>query len=64
MKTIYESWVGKDIQKKSNKPFKSTLRIMIPIGMVISHYTNNFAFKFADGTIVDCRVCKLIENNI
>ena len=57
----YQSWIGKYIRKRSNKPFKSTYKEVQVIGLVYNNQSNNIAFQL-DDSIVDCKQCVLAEN--
>lgn len=58
----WNKWVGKKIEKHSNKPFKSGLKIGIPKQYGENPYTGKPAFLMLDDeTWVDCFQCKLIE---
>jgi hypothetical protein len=60
-KDDWKKWIGLNIIKRSNKPFKSGLKIGIPLGMELNPYSGKMAFKMDDGSIVDCHQCKLVE---
>jgi hypothetical protein len=58
----YNDWVGKQIVKRSKKPFKSTLKIGTVKSLDINPNTNKQAFSFLeDDSLVDCQQCKLLE---
>lgn len=55
----YSSWVNSEIVKKSNKPFKSGLKVGIVKSMTINPHNPELAFLMNDGSIVNCHQCKL-----
>jgi len=54
------NWIGKEICKHSNKPFKSTLLKGMPISLTINPKSGKQAFLMDDSSIVDCYQCKLV----
>ena len=60
MKTDFNDMVGKEIVKKSRKPFPSGKQVEVPIEIVVSSYTGKLSFKFEnDERFVECQLCKL-----
>lgn len=56
----WEAHIGKMVEKKSGKPFKSTLLRNKIKGLIMSPITNKFAFTFQeDDSFVECRMIKL-----
>lgn len=58
-KNEWSSWLGKEIIKHSNKPFKSGFKTGVPKEMVINEHSNKEAFIMNDGSVVDCYQCTL-----
>jgi len=56
----FRTWIGKVITKRSGKPFKSTKKVDIPIGLVFNTLSGKVAFKLND-SIVDCTQCILVD---
>lgn len=62
---VWASWLGKKINKKSKKPFKSSKREGVAKEIVINPHSDKFAFFMEDDkSIVDCHQCKLVEDKI
>jgi len=59
----WREWLHKAIVKESGKPFKSGKKIGTPIHMTIHHKLNIPAFEMDDGSIIECRRCKLLNDN-
>lgn len=60
MKTDFNDMIGKEIVKKSRKPFPSGKQVEVPIEIVPSSYTGKLSFKFGnDERLVECRSCNL-----
>mgnify|MGYP007085771800 FL=1 len=58
----YTEWIGKKICKHSDKPFKSGLKIGIPIAIETNDKSGHQSFRMKDdNTLVDCFRCKLLE---
>lgn len=55
----WPNWIGKEIVKHSGKPFKSTLKVGIPVDLTTNPNSNKKAFLMDDGSIVDCFQTKL-----
>jgi len=55
----YESWVGKEVIKKSGKPFKSSKKIGKVEELAVNLNSSKQAFIMDDDSIVDCYICKL-----
>lgn len=55
---IWKTWIGKEISKRSRKPFKSGNYSEIVEDLDINPYSGKIAFKVCD-TFVDCYLCKL-----
>lgn len=54
------NWIGKEIVKHSNKPFKSGNLVGVPIGTETNPYSGKKAFRMRDcDSLVDCFQCKL-----
>jgi hypothetical protein len=53
-------WIGKEIIKKSDKPFKSGKKIGVPIGIEQNPNSLKLAFRMKDdNTLVDCHQCNI-----
>lgn len=61
-KIDYSTWIGKLVKKRSNKPFKSGSKTELVINITINPYSDKEAFLLNDGSIVNCEVCKLTDN--
>ena len=60
MKTtaVYYSYIGKQVAKKSKKPFKSGEKVNTVTGVTINEQTGNPAFTFEeDDSNVECFRC-------
>jgi len=57
----WDRWVGFNVVKHSNKPFKSGLQIGLVMGTTINPNSNKQAFIMDDDSIVDCHQVKLID---
>jgi hypothetical protein len=55
----WPSYIGKDIEKHSGKPFKCGLKVVKVVSLTTNSNTNKPAFLVSDGSIVDCYQCKL-----
>lgn len=55
----WQNWIGKEIIKHSDKPFKSGSKTAIPLEITINEYSQKTAFKLDDGSVVDCHQCCL-----
>lgn len=53
------NWVGCEIVKHSNKPFKSGNKVGVVKELTTNPHSNKTAFLMDDGSIVDCYQCKL-----
>ena len=53
------NWVGCEIVKHSNKPFKNGLKVGVVKELTTNPYSNKAGFLMYDGSIVDCQQCKL-----
>lgn len=53
------NWVGCEIVKHSNKPFKNGLKVGVVKELTTNPYSNKVGFLMYDGSIVDCQQCKL-----
>lgn len=54
------NWIGKDVKKRSNKPFLGGEKIARVLGIETNHHSTKFGFKLDDGSTVDCYQCKLV----
>ncbi len=60
--TIFDSYVGKIVRKKSNKPFKSGLKENTVKALIEHPITKRPAFTFVeDETYVECRMCTKVN---
>lgn len=60
----YYFWIGKEIVKHSDKPFKSGFKTGIPKDVGVNPNSNKMAFIMSDDdTYVDCKQCKLKDND-
>lgn len=58
----WESWVGLHVQKKSGKPFKSTLKIGTVNGTCVHPKTGHLCFTFEeDPSYVEAFRCELVS---
>lgn len=56
----WPNWVGKQVSKRSGKPFKSGEKVGTVTGLIEHPTTKQPAFTLAeDGTHVECRRCQL-----
>lgn len=54
-----QEMIGKQVYKKSGKPFKSTEKVNTVSGVTVNPNTNKKAFTFdEDDSIVDCFICR------
>lgn len=60
-KDNWQSWIGKEIIKYSQKPFKNGKQINIVVSMKTNPNSNKIGFEVEDGSIVDCHQCKLFN---
>lgn len=58
---MYKEMVGKEIVKKSGKPFKNTEKIDIVKELSVNPHTNKPAFIMSCGEFVDAHMCKVNE---
>lgn len=58
----YIDWIGKEIFKKSGKPFKNGEKTEIVVGIRINEYSKKLAFIVSDEVVVDCHQCELTVN--
>lgn len=58
---MYKEMVGKEIVKKSGKPFKNTEKIDVVKELSVNPHTNKPAFIMSCGEFVDSHICKLNE---
>jgi len=59
----YYSNIGKQVYKRSNKPFKSGSKINTVKAVMINPNTFKPAYAFEeDNSIVDAFICRLVEN--
>ena len=57
----WENWVGKQIIKHSNKPFKSGEKVGVIESLEINPNSGKKAFLMRDDkTLVDCHQCRLL----
>jgi hypothetical protein len=57
----YEEYIGKEISKRSGKPFKSGKKIGIPTSITTNAFEEDeLAFNMDDGSIVSCKQCLLV----
>lgn len=61
-KDNYQSWIGKYITKKSNKPFKCGEKETQVLDIVYNTQSEKIAFKLSN-SIVDCCMCELVKEN-
>ena len=60
--TKYNDLVGKEVSKKSGKPFKSGKKVNTVKGITIHKETNHSAFEFfEDDSQVECWRCEKIS---
>lgn len=57
---IYNLFIGKNVVKKSGKPFKSNEKVGMVVDITINPHTNKKVFLMNDDSIVDCHVVKLV----
>ena len=57
----WSEWLGYEIVKKSNKPFKSGQKMGIAKDITLNPNTDKLGFKMDDGSIVDCHMCQLLN---
>lgn len=56
---IYRRLVGRKIEKKSKKPFKSGEKVGVPTDVVAhDHLIDVCAYLMDDGSVVRCSICK------
>ncbi len=55
----WSTWVGKEIEKFSGKPFKSTFKTGTVKMFTVNQHSGKEAFLMDDESIVDCFQCKL-----
>lgn len=60
----WPSWIGKEVVKHSNKPFKSGEKIGVPKELCLNQYSGKQGFKMNDKSVVDCHQCRLVENEL
>lgn len=59
----YFQWIGKVVRKKSNKPFKSGLKLATVVGIGINEHIGKEAFTFKeDNSMVNCDICRLVDD--
>jgi len=58
----YNTWIGKHISKRSNKPFKCGYKETTVLGLVYNTQSEKIGFQLSN-SIVDCVMCKLVEEN-
>lgn len=56
----WHKWVGLEVIKHSNKPFKSGRHTAIVVEYTTNPHSDKAGFKLNDGSIVDCHQCKLL----
>lgn len=60
--TVYQPWINKQVRKKSNKPFKSGLKIATVKNVTVNENIGKIAFSFyEDDSVVNCEICRLVE---
>ena len=57
----YNEWIGQEVRKFSNKPFKSGKKKGIIKGLTINENSNKIAFIMDDDSVVDCFKCELLN---
>ncbi len=57
----YNEWIGQEITKFSNKPFKSGKKIGVVKSLTINLNSDKIAFIMNDDSVVDCFKCKLLN---
>jgi hypothetical protein len=60
-KDNYRTWLGKNIHKRSNKPFKNGEKVDIPMRLLLNEQSGKVGFLLSD-SIVDCHQCELLDN--
>lgn len=50
----WDNWIGEEVVKFSNKPFKSGQKVGTPIGVETNPHSGKKAFKMTDDSVVDC----------
>lgn len=56
---MYKKMVGKEVVKKSGKPFKNTEKVDVVKELSVNPHTNKPAFILSCGEFVDAHMCKL-----
>lgn len=56
----YSKWIGKEVKKRSNKPFSSGELTDVVIGITENPYSGKSAFELKNSKLVDCFQCRLI----
>lgn len=59
-KENYLTWMGKEIKKRSNKPFKNGEKVDTVLGLIYNEQSEKIAFELSN-SIVDCDKCELVE---
>ena len=60
---VWESWIGKQVVKRSGKPFKSKEKVGIPLAITVSLKSGKESFEMNDGSVVDCYQIQLYEGD-
>ena len=59
IKPNWNKWIGKEVIKRSKKPFKSGKQIETVVELTINPHSNKQAFRLNDTSIVDCYQLRL-----
>ncbi len=60
---LWSTWIGKQVHKKSRKPFKSGAQVGTVSGSTTHPVTGRMCFTFIeDSSYVECFRCRLVEN--
>lgn len=58
----WSQWIGKSVEKHSDKPFKSGLKVGRVMELTINPHSGKDGFLMDDGSIVDCHQVKLTSS--
>lgn len=58
-----ESYIGKRVVKKSNRPFQSGNKVNTVAGVTTNPHTDKVAFSFEeDPSVVDAFICRVVSD--